>query len=152
MALWTQMQEEDAQASDNFLWSLSELLKNNNLEVPFTVNTPNHNEQSIVPSDVNQNLISQLDTVIKTNNIAKAQSLRKAIHSRGLTISPHVESKIIELLINGDKLKEAFEISKDMLNNNRPIKKNILNFLTKKLSEAGDVANLEYFNNKVSKV
>lgn len=151
-ALWTQMQEEDIQPSDNFMWSLSELLKNNNLEVPFTVNKPKENKQSSIPSDVKQNLTSQLDTLIENNNISKALSLRKIIHSRGLSINPNTESKIIDLLLHEDKLDEAFEICKNMLNNNRPITKHILRFLVVKLSEAGDVASLKYLDGKMSKV
>lgn len=151
-ALWTQMQEEDIQPSDHFMWSLSELLKNNNLEVPFTVNKPKENILSSVPSDVKQNLASQLDTFIENNNISKALSLRKIIHSRGSSINPTTESKIIELLSRADKLDEAFEITKHMLNNSRPITKHIIHLLVGKLSEAGDIASLEYLDKKISKV
>lgn len=147
MALWTQMQEEDTQPSDQFLWSLKELLTKNNLEVPFTVEKP---VEDIV--DDEKKMLKELPLCIKNNNLTKALSLRQAIHSKGSSISSLVESQIIELLVKQDKLKEAFEIAKNMLENSRPISKNILSFLTVKLSEAGYVSSLEYLDGKLSTV
>lgn len=152
MALWTQMQEEDTQPSDHFMWSLSELLKKNNLEVPFTVKKPKETSLSSVPSDVTNNLFTQLDLSLKNNNISKALKLRKSILSKGSNISPATESKIIELLVRETRYDEAFEIAKEMLENNRPVTKSIFNFLVGKLSETGNIASLEYLNEKVSKV
>lgn len=153
MALWTQMQEEDTQPSDHFMWSLSELLKQNNLEVPFTVKKPSENEINIaVPSDVSNGLITKLDLSIKNKSLSQALHLRKTILSKGITIHSATESKIIELLIHEKELNDAFEIAKSMLENNRPITKNILSFLVKNLSDAGEIASLEYLNEKISKV
>lgn len=152
MALWTQMQEEDTQPSDHFMWSLSELLKKNNLEVPFTVKKPKETSLSSVPSDVTNNLSTQLDSCVKNNNINKALKLRKSILSKGSYISSSTESKIIELLVRETRFDEAFEITKEMLENNRPISKSIFNFLVGKLSETGNIASLEYLTGKVSKV
>lgn len=151
MSLWTQMQEEDTQPSDNFMWSLNELLKKNNLEVPFTVQKPKENISSN-PSDVKNNLSTQLVMCLKNYNIGKALTLRKMIQSKGSNITPSIDSQIIELLTREKRLKEAFEIAKDMLENGRPITRNVLNFLVKNLSENGDIASLEYLNGKVSKV
>lgn len=152
MSLWTQMQEEDNQPSDEFMWSLSELLKNNNLEVPFTVNKPKANVKSSIPSNSNNQLISQLELSVTNNNIAQALELRKNIHSKNLTMNPTLESKVIELLVRNDKLNDAMKIVKDMLETGRPISKNILYFLSGKLTQAGDIASLQYLNKKVSKV
>lgn len=152
MALWTQMQEEDTQPSDHFMWSLSELLKKNNLNVPFTVKKPKETSLSSVPSDVTNNLSTQLDSCVKNNNINKALKLRKSILSKGSNISPSIESHIIELLLRDEKVGEAFEIAQEMLESNRPITKSIFNFLVRKLSETGNVASLEYLNEKVSQV
>lgn len=153
MALWTQMQEEDTQPSDHFMWSLSELLKQNNLEVPFTVKKPSENEINIaVPSDVSNGLITKLDLSIKNKSLSQALNLRKTILSKGINIHSATESKIIELLIHEKELNDAFEIAKSMLENNRPITKNILSFLVKNLSDAGEIASLEYLNEKISKV
>lgn len=152
MALWTQMQEEDTQPSDNFMWSLKELLTKNNLEVPFTVKKPNKNDLSSVPSDVKSNFSSQLNLCLKNNNITKALSLRSTMRSKGLKISPADESKIVELLTQQKKFDEAFEVAKEMLDDGRPITKNILNFLVGKLSETGNIASLEYLDEKISKV
>lgn len=152
MSLWTQMQEENTQPSDHFMWSLYELLKKNNLDVPFTVQKPKENTSSS-PSDAKNNLINQLIMCVKNKNISKALVLRKVIQSKGSTnITPSIDSQIIELLICEKRLNEAFEITKDMLENDRPIMKSVLNFLVKNLSEAGNVASLEYLNRKVSKV
>jgi len=151
MALWTQMQEEDCQPSEQFMWSLSELLKKNELEVPFTVKKPKE-KVSVVPSDVNKTLSNELELCINNNNITKALALRKTIRSKGISIHSSYESKIIELLTREQRLKEAFEIAKDMLENSRPITKSILAFLVKNLSEAGHIASLEYLNGKVTKV
>lgn len=152
MALWTQMQEEDTQPSDHFMWSLKELLTKNNLEVPFTVKKPNNNDLSSVPSDINNSLSSQLHLCLKNNNITKALALRSVMRSKGLKISPADESKIIELLTQQNKCDEAFEVAKKMFDDGRPITKNILNFLAGKLSETGNIASLEYLNEKISKV
>jgi len=151
MALWTQMQEEDCQPSEHFMWSLSELLKKNELEVPFTVKKPKE-KVSVVPSDVNKTLSNELELCINNNNIKQALALRKTIRSKGININTSHESKIVELLTREKRLKEAFEIAKDMLENSRPITKNILAFLVKNLSEAGNTASLEYLNGKVTKV
>ncbi|VVC25742.1 Pentatricopeptide repeat,Tetratricopeptide-like helical domain [Cinara cedri] len=152
MALWIQMQEEDIQPTDNFMWELSELLKKNNLEVPFKVVQPKNINQRANPKNANQIINSQIDMLLKSDNINKALSLRKSILSKGSTINPFEESKIIEMLTRENRLEEAFEISKDMLNNSRPITQNIFNFLAGKLSESGDFASLEYLEGKVSKV
>jgi len=151
MALWTQMQEEDAQPSEYFMWSLSELLKKNNLEVPFRVVKPK-DELPVVPSDINKNLSTQLNLCLNNNDLAKALTLRKTLHNKNIAINAIDESKIIELLLQENRLNEAFEIAKDMLENKRPITKHILNFLVKNLSESGDVASLEYLNKKITKV
>ncbi|KAL4132665.1 hypothetical protein QTP88_009784 [Uroleucon formosanum] len=151
MTLWTQMQEEDCQPSDHFMWSLSELLKKNELEVPFTVKKPK-GKSSVAPSDVNKTLSSELELCINNNNITQALALRKTIRSKGISINTSCESKIIELLTREKRLKEAFEIAKDMLENSRPITKSILAFLVKNLSEAGHTASLEYLNGKVTQV
>lgn len=153
MALWTQMQEEDTQPSDIFMWSLSELLKQNNLEVPFTVKKPTEKEINIaIPSDTNNSLITKLDLCINNKDISQALALRKLIQSKGLNIHTSTESKMIELLIHEKKLNGALEIARSMLENNRPITKHILSFLVKNLSEAGEIASLEYLNGKLSKV
>jgi len=151
MALWTQMQEEDCQPSENFMWSLSELLKKNELEVPFTIKKPK-DKLLVVPSDVNKSLSTDLELCIKNNNITQALALRKTIRSKGYSINSLSESKIVELLTREKRLKEAFEIAKDMLESSRPISKSILTFLVNNLSEAGHVASLEYLNEKVTKV
>lgn len=152
MSLWIQMQEEDTRPSDHFMWSLSELLKKNNLEVPFTVKKPEENNISSVPSDTSNNLTTQLSTCLKNNNINKALELRKIILSKKSSIIPSTEAQIIELLIHEKRLDDAFNVAKNMLENNRPITKNILKFLVKSLSEDGNIASLEYLNSKMSKV
>lgn len=151
MALWTQMQEEDCQPSENFMWSLSELLKKNNLEVPFTIKKPIE-KLLVVPSDANKSLSTELELCIKNNNLTKALTLRKTIRSKGHSINTSCESHIIELLTREKRLNEAFEIARDMLDSSRPIKKSILGFLVKNLSEAGHIASLEYLNGKITKV
>lgn len=152
MALWTQMQEEDTQPSDHFMWSLKELLTKNNLEVPFTVKKPKENDLSSVPSDVNSSYSTQLNLCLKNNNITNALNLRSTMRSKGLNINPTTESQIVELLTQQEKLDEAFEIAKDMLEGGRPITKHILNFLATKLSDAGKIPSLEYLDEKLSKV
>lgn len=151
MSLWTQMQEEDTQSSDEFMWLLSELLKKNNLEVPFTVKKPKE-KVVLVPSNANNNLISQLELCIKNNNSTQALELHKQICSKSLIINTFLESQVIELLVRDDKLKEALELTRGMLETGRPISKNILNFFCGKLSQAGDVTSLEYLNEKMTKV
>jgi len=148
MALWTQMQEEDTQPSEHFMWSLSKLLEKNNLEVPFTVKQPKDD----VPSNVNNNLTTELNLCLNNNNLTKALTLRKILSSKNIVINPTDESKIVELLVRENRLNESFEIAKDMLENGRPISKHILNFLVIKLSESGDVTSLEYLGKKMSKV
>lgn len=152
MALWTQMQEENTQPSDHFMWSLKELLVKNNLDVPFTVKKPSNQDFSPVPSNINNNLSTQLDLYLKNNNVTKAISLRNKMYSKGININSFSESIIIELLTKENKLNEAFEIAKNMLDNGKPITKKILHFLINKLSEVGDIASLEYLNEKISKV
>lgn len=152
MALWTQIQEENSQPTDHFMWTLSELLKVNNLEVPFTVKKPITTIVSSVPSDVLKNLFSQFELSITNDDVTQALKLHKIIHSKGFKINSQKESQLIELLIQKNKLDEAFKIAQEMFNNSRPISKNILNFLTMKLSEVGDLESLEYLNGKLSKV
>lgn len=152
MALWTQMQEENTQPSDYFMWSLKELLVKNNLDVPFSVKKPSNQDFSPVPSNINNSLSTELDLCLKNNNVTKAVSLRNNMYSKGININSLSESIIIELLIKENKLNKAFEIAKDMLDNGKPVTKKILYFLINKLSEVGDIASLEYLNEKISKV
>jgi pentatricopeptide repeat protein len=152
MALWTQMQEENTQPSDHFMWNLKELLENNNLEVPFTVQKPKEKMISSVPSDVKNSLHNQLKSSIENNDLDQALVLRKSIYSRSSSIQPIIESGLIELLTRENRLNEAFEIVKNMLENDKPITRNVLNFLVGKLSDAGNIACLEYLNGKIPKV
>jgi len=152
MALWTQMQEEDIQPSDHFMWSLSELLIKNNVDVPFTIEKPVEKVISSVPSDVNNNLSSQLNMCLQNNNITKALGIRKIMHSKNLNINSTIESRIIELLLRENRLDEGFEVAKNMLETSRPITKNVLQFLIGTLSETGNIAKLEYLEEKLSKV
>lgn len=152
MALWTQMQEEDTQPSDHFMWNLSELLKKNNLKVPFTVKKPKEKIVSSVPSDVKNSLLIQLKSSIQNNDIDQALVLHKNIYSRSSSIQSNIESELIELLVRESRLNEAFTIAKNMLENGKPISRNILSFLIGKLSDAGNVTSLEYLNNKIPKV
>ncbi|XP_050423237.1 leucine-rich PPR motif-containing protein, mitochondrial-like [Adelges cooleyi] len=150
MSLWTQMQEEDIQPSDTFMWSLSELLKKNGCEVPFAVNKPKEKQQS---SDniIQKDLFNLLDSYLDKNDITNAIKIRRKILSKNLPLHNSKESKIIELLTRENKLSEAIEIAKEMLVNDRQISKNVLRFLVSKLSEAGEVASLEFLKEKVPK-
>ncbi|XP_050542701.1 leucine-rich PPR motif-containing protein, mitochondrial-like isoform X8 [Daktulosphaira vitifoliae] len=150
VGLWTQIQEENIQPSNTFMWSLSELLKKNNREVPFVVEKPTE-ESPNIPSNNNKSLNVAFETNLNNNNVLKAFEVRNQIYSKGYTVHPSKESILIELLTREDKLSEAMRVTKEMLLNNKPISKNVLRFLIKRLSEAGEVDSLIFLNDKLSK-
>nr|CAD7259831.1 unnamed protein product [Timema shepardi] len=110
LGLWTRMQEEDVQPSDEFLYKLGTFLTAQGLSVPFTIPAaPEKVELQATnpPSSPTSSLFTKAD--------------------QNLTLRE--QSQIIEILLKESRLAEASKITLSMLRNNiHPITR-IFNFL-----------------------
>nr|CAD7437873.1 unnamed protein product [Timema bartmani] len=113
LGLWTRMQEEDVQPSDEFLYKLGTFLTAQGLSVPFTI--PAAPEKGV-----------------SLYRFTKAD--------QNLTLRD--QSQIIEILLKESRLAEASKMTLSMLRNNiHPITR-IFNFLIIRLANAGDINTL----------
>ncbi|KAK9707701.1 Pentacotripeptide-repeat region of PRORP [Popillia japonica] len=161
MNLWTQMQEEDLAPTDNFLIKLGEFLSKHNLHVPFvipeseevprpatfpkrtTVTTPSNNKRDIIV----------FRQTLKSGNVDAALDIRK--HSDNVfTIND--DSNLIEKLIQENRIQEATNLTRDLLQKNQTPMTRVFRFLLNKLANNGDVKTIEelgtYLNKDVKKL
>nr|CAD7395757.1 unnamed protein product [Timema poppensis] len=123
LGLWTRMQEEDVQPSDEFLYKLGTFLTAQGLSVPFTIPAaPEKVELQATnpPSSPTSSLFTKAD--------------------QNLTLRE--QSQIIEILLKESRLAEASKMMLSMLRNNTHPITRIFNFLVIQLANAGDVNTL----------
>ena len=97
--LWTQMQEEDVQANEEFLRQLGKFLQNKNQPVPFAI--PDATEELVLPKPkAKVSPLSSGTDIRNLNNVVKAQVSE--------TISP-LKTKFLAALKNGN-VDSALEI------------------------------------------
>ncbi|XP_055641196.1 leucine-rich PPR motif-containing protein, mitochondrial [Toxorhynchites rutilus septentrionalis] len=155
LGLWTKMQEEDETPSDAFLIELSTFLKTNGYEVPFIV--PEAKAQTEPPArdrEASKNVIfsepkkrpmtalKSLKAAIKTGDADGILSARDSLQA-GDKLNLTETSRIIEALVNKDRLNEASKMVMDLLEKQLYPMPRIFKYFLNKLATAGD---METFN------
>uniref|UniRef100_T1GRJ9 Pentacotripeptide-repeat region of PRORP domain-containing protein n=1 Tax=Megaselia scalaris TaxID=36166 RepID=T1GRJ9_MEGSC len=116
--LWTRMQEENIVPSDTFLIKLGKLLKENNINVPFTI-----------PSSSK-----------KSENIEKSTKLKIVNDPKLKTIDLYNK---FEGLLKENKISEASIMFNNFINKTNNIPRRLLKFYINKLASIGDYESIE---------
>ncbi|XP_060530325.1 leucine-rich PPR motif-containing protein, mitochondrial [Cylas formicarius] len=141
LGLWTQMQEEDIPPSEDFLLKLSNFLNEKNLDVPFVV--PNKTSAAGEPA----HLKSTFKQKLNANDIDGCLRLIKnSIESFSLSDL----SVLIEKLVQSDRLKEASNLTLNVLGRGQVPATKVLKFLANRLALAGNTAALEALGKKIN--
>lgn len=171
LGLWTKMQEDDIQPSDQFLLKLSSYLKSKNVEVPFVVpkkmivEKQKPKQMSPLIKDQPQKIVNeqsqQRRTIPATENVvAFKQALKEGDVDKALSmknnfnvndkLSVSDQSILIEELLKNDRTNEAKKLCMEMLQNKiHPIPR-IFRFLLNKLANGGDVESLKEIGQHLS--
>lgn len=154
LGLWTQMQEEDMTPSDNFLTTLADFLKANNVKVPFVVPSKKVQQQVETQQPV---ATPALRTAAKSKMGSFRDSLRSGdvdkaleIYKKGGDFSVSDTSVLIEKLLQNDRLNEATKITLQMLERGVHPLQRVFRFLLNKLATTGNVEVLETIGTKIS--
>ncbi|XP_075224635.1 bicoid stability factor [Lycorma delicatula] len=149
IGLWTQMQEEDVQPTDEFLYELGTFLERKNEPVPFVIPklTPAA-QQSVVAasSGTVQNLRNSLSYKSWSDALREYELLKK----NNIKLYGSDISGFLELAINSISIKETYKYVKEFLKNNSPIPRNKLYYFSKQLAKSGDIELFEDFGNHLS--
>lgn len=141
LGLWTQMQEEDMQPTDEFLLKLNEFLKKNGRDVPFVV--PSVNSSMEAPRS-NIGLFRQH---LKDGQTQTALNLKNSVTNQ-LNVNDY--SALLENLVKEERHNEASKLCFEMLKKNiHPIPR-VFRFYLNKVANSGDVQTIESIGNKLS--
>ncbi|CAG9765541.1 unnamed protein product [Ceutorhynchus assimilis] len=151
LGLWTQMQEEDLQPTDQFLLKLGSFLQEKGLQVPFAIPHPKIQKRPPQQVPLSQPEPSKPRITIKqklaSNDLEAGLQL---FHKQPQHTSVVEASQLIEKLIHEDRLGDALEVTMKMLNNGSfPVQK-IFRFLLNKLAAQGQVDQLKQIGDKLT--
>ncbi|GAV05755.1 hypothetical protein RvY_15835 [Ramazzottius varieornatus] len=136
--VWITMQEESLQPSVRTLRALATILKEHKREVPFAVpDEVRSQEMSASPEE------QKLLNAIREDNPDAALQFKQDLDSKDQPISVKGYSYLIELLLQKDRVKEAVNLTQEVLQQGNHPFPTVCKFLITKLSRAGDVATLE---------
>lgn len=155
LGLWTEMQDEDLQPSDQFLLKLNSFLKDNNREVPFVVPQIEIEEKKVTKqtpvkvseSNIPQNTASVFRHALKNNEIDQALQLKGSVVNQ-LNLNDY--SLLLESLVKLDRQNEANKLVFEMLKKNIQPLPRVFRFFLNKVANIGDVETIEYIGNKLS--
>ncbi|KAG8226771.1 hypothetical protein J437_LFUL006294 [Ladona fulva] len=161
LGLWTQMQDEDVQPTDEFLISLAGLLRKNNKEVPFVVPTPvaslsvsgnaitPQKEQVQQKADSSANvattpLLQRFRQAIRIGDIDAALQCKARFEAEGKRMSVTEVSLLVEQLVKNDRIGEATAIvetylSPEVRQGDKLINPRVLRYLLNRLANLGDI-------------
>lgn len=138
--VWTSMQEENLQPSERTLRLLADVLQKNDIPCPFEV--PSSPKFGTVESkdqiDEEKSLFNQLNLAIKRKDLDTALGISQSLESKGESVAMSQHCAVIDLLLNADRLKEAFNLAQSLLQNGQYPSPRILRFLLTKLASKGD--------------
>ncbi|XP_044733810.1 leucine-rich PPR motif-containing protein, mitochondrial [Chrysoperla carnea] len=158
LGLWTRMQEEDTQPSDEFLLKLGSFLKTKERNVPFTIPQKSavKKPESISPQSsqsrkedeaIASNDLKAFRTALKNFEIDKALELRNKINPSQLSLLD--TSSVIETLVQSERLNEAKKEVMNMINTNAYPIPRVFRFFLNKLALSGDVDTLNAIGEKL---
>lgn len=152
LGLWTKMQEEDTTPSDLFLAKLAELLKSQNIEVPFTVpeitTAPveakvERKSQPVATSAAPiSDTLSTFRTALKAGDIDEILNTRQNLQAKD-KVSLMDKSLILEALVKSGRLNQATNLVFELLQQNMNPIPRIFRFYLNKLAATGDSETIE---------
>ncbi|CAH1403829.1 unnamed protein product [Nezara viridula] len=148
MGLWTQMQDEDVQPSEAFLYKLGILLKKHNKPVPFAVPsmTVVPEDRKSGPTSKNFNL-KNYRAAVNSKDADEALNCIKRVKDDDLTKGDR--SKLILLLCTNGRLGEATKLILDWLEKDIRVNIRPLSYLINQLALVGDIDSLNNLGNKL---
>ncbi|XP_046388703.1 leucine-rich PPR motif-containing protein, mitochondrial [Ischnura elegans] len=172
MGLWMQMQDEDVQPSDEFLKSLANLLRKNNMKVPFVEpkaeSTLSVRGKAISPakepelqkpeagSTPKSPLLQRFRQAIRIGDADAALQCKAKIEAEGKKMPVTELSLLVEQLVKNDRIGEATAITENYLSpeirqGGRLISPRVLRFLLNRLANLGDVDSITNIGNLISR-
>ncbi|XP_067009709.2 leucine-rich PPR motif-containing protein, mitochondrial [Anabrus simplex] len=147
LGLWTRMQEEDVQPTDQFLIELGNLLQKEGREVPFVIpsiskppSPPSKPMESVPTASPPSSETQQLKQALRKENYQKALEIKQRLVSEGKdNLSVTDNSALIEGLVRENQLGEASNLVVDMLGANSHPLPRVFRFLLNRLAFAGEV-------------
>ncbi|XP_071514137.1 leucine-rich PPR motif-containing protein, mitochondrial isoform X2 [Panulirus ornatus] len=141
LGIWTSMQEENIEPSENFLLELGEFLQKNDREIPFVVP-----EKSLLETQgPEESLKGKFHKALTAKNFTLAVDLKNQLELLGVLLNVRNRSELIEGLVQENQIGEAVKITREMLlSGAHPIQR-ILRFLMIQVAKAGDVETIMLF-------
>lgn len=149
LGLWTEMQEEDCQPTEKFLFTLGNFLKENGHHVPFVMPKMDaapevEKSKYTVPTDSE---LARFRQLLRNNQTDEALQLKIYLPNQ-LTINDY--SHLLENLAKEERQNEAAKLCLEMLKKNMHPLPRIFRFLLNKIANTGDVETMESIGNKLN--
>ncbi|XP_063242318.1 leucine-rich PPR motif-containing protein, mitochondrial [Bacillus rossius redtenbacheri] len=147
VGLWTRMQEEDVQPSDQFLALLGAFLQEQGRHVPFAVPSvapppPVPPRRPGVTSVTPESDLSRLRQALAYDDADHALEVMDKMQRAGQSVNRLMQSSLVEKLIKANRLGEASKMVLSMLEKESTPTNRVFNFLMNRLAMAGDVDTL----------
>ncbi|KAJ9586127.1 hypothetical protein L9F63_020226, partial [Diploptera punctata] len=150
LGLWTRMQEENVQPSDEFLSTLGKFLIKKGRDVPFVLPEIDSSSQD-VEKDV-PTATHRLRQALRQNNLDQALELRKGCIEAGEDLTVTDVSTLIENLVKAERYREASALVRETLDRGLYPLPKVLRFFLNRLATAGDVDTITLVGNQLSNV
>lgn len=154
IGLWTQMQDEDVQPSEQFLTKLGQLLQKHNKPVPFALpNEPKKvKEEDELLNKQSKPVSSQVKSfrrAVNARDVEEAQNIMNSLSDSEFTNTDR--SRLLNLLLANGRIGEASRILLNWLE--RGVKPQIrtLNFVINNLAKSGDMDTMAAFGKVLDK-
>jgi len=145
LGLWTKMQDEDVNVTDEFLITLGQFLKKKGLEVPFQIPTsasekPTSTEKTEKPNATEVTSRSPLLTALLRKDADKALQIKDEMASKGEKLSRPEVNRLLELLVEQNRFRDATSLLVTAMTDNPKLPTlKTLNFLFSRLASAGEI-------------
>lgn len=156
LGLWTRMQEEDVQPSDEFLSTLGTFLKKEGKEVPFVIPEVTEVQKDRRVSHEAHETGTALTTTqkfrqaLRRNDIDGALAYKQIVESTaGQSLSINDLSALVDGLVRADRCGEASKVTLGILGNGLFPLRRALRFLLNRLAVAGDIDTLTAIGNQL---
>ncbi|KRT80285.1 hypothetical protein AMK59_7357 [Oryctes borbonicus] len=154
--LWTQMQEEDLAPTDGFLITLGDFLKKHKMDVPFVVPEGEVASENSLSQQIQRKPLGSMtkrDVVVfrqtlKSGDVDAALEIRKRSNDI-FTIND--DSSLIEKLIQDNRIQEATNLTRDLIQRNQTPITRVFRFLLNRLANNGDAKTIEELGGSLHK-
>lgn len=154
LGVWTTMQEENIEPSESFLRELGQLLTKHGREVPFVMPAapppasppPTQAPAAAPATEPVSSSTSAYKQALGNKDFDAALQEKRRLEKSGMKLSVTNESKLIEGLLQESRLPEATKLAREMAVAGQLPLMRIMKYLLNKLSSAGDVDAVKFFD------